>query len=383
MLGVPMWWMVLPAFGADLLLSSSDPKPTGLSSSDAVAWLDYSECAAQVLDLPEDAVPPVQIEAVRLAFASTGGALDRRIAAVAVGLQLLGEGEEPAGLPGITSWDWTETWFQVTVSSQHLAQVPMTNLVPPTWPLSMEGGRLAVWICPADPDLVGEWPVDRETGRVSGLVASRSLPGDGSYLWTEGTLQPLSALGVEGGWWVQAVATDARAVEEEALALSGISPALAHLGEVVELQLTGSAFDEDLSAWIGGLAIAGLSLVDEVTLTGRSPSGLPIGLHDVTLTTPWGEEALLAGAFEVVAAAVEDSGTADGGGTLDTAADGRGTAGDGGAAPPAAEEGCACASGRAGPGVGAAALLLAALAGRRRRHIPGRRGTLPWRDSFQ
>lgn len=378
-----MWWLVLPAFGADLLLSSSDPKPTGLSKADHVAWLDISECAAQVLDLPEEAVPPVEIQAVRLSFASNGGALDRRIAAVAVGLQLLDEGEEPTGLPGITSWDWTETWFQVTVSSQHLAQVPMTNLLPPTWPLAMEGGRLAVWICPVDPDLYGEWPIDRDKGLVSGLVASAALPGEGSYLWTGGALQPLSALGVEGGWWVQAVATDAREVEEELLSLSAVTPALARLGEVVELQLAGTAFDDRVHAWIGGLAIAGLSLVDDQTLTGRSPSGLPIGLHDVTLTTPEGEDALLASAFEVVAAEGEDSGTADGGGTMDTAADGGSAAGDGGAAPPVEEAGCGCASGGSGTGLAAAALLLGVSARRRRRHIPGRRGTLPCRDSFQ
>lgn len=378
-----MWWLVSSALGADLILSSGESKPTGLGKADHVAWLDINECAAQVLDLPEDAVPPVEIQAVRLSFASNGGALDRRIAAVAVGLQLLGEGEEPSGLPGITSWDWTETWFQVSVSSQHLAQVPMTNRVPPTWPLAMEGGRLAVWICPTDPDLYGEWPIDRDKGLVSGLVASTSLPGDGSYLWTGGALQPLSALGVAGGWWVQAVATDAREVEVDLLSLSRVTPALATLGEVVELQLDGTAFDDRLNAWIGGLAIAGLSLIDEQTLTGRSPSGLPIGLHDVTLTTPEGEEALLASAFEVVAPEQEDSGTTPDGGTSDTAGDGGGSASDGGAAPSEDDAGCGCTSGGAGTGALAGGLLLAAIAGLRRRHIPGRRGTLPWRDSFQ
>lgn len=243
---------------------------------------------------------------------------------MAVGLKLLEAGEEPTGLPGVATWDWVETWFTVAISTEHLTEVSMTQLLPPSWPLTWEAEeRLAVWICGVDPaeDDLGatEWPIDYDTGEQTGLVLDPDLPGDDSYLWISPFIYRLSDLGMEGGWVIQAVIDDAGKAPVDPFGVDAITPSSTELGVVAEVELSGEGFEEGMIATIGGLELAELEVVEEGTATGRSPSGLPVGLHDLRLVSPDGEEALLTSAFQVTSASGEGDGggEAEGGGETD------------------------------------------------------------------
>jgi hypothetical protein len=62
--------------------------------------------------------------------------------------------------------------------------------------------------------------------------------------------------------------------------------------------LIGSGFTPDATVTIGGLAMVGVVVVGETTITGRSPSALPVGIHDIECTTEWGS-GVLASSFKV------------------------------------------------------------------------------------
>ncbi|MGB0639308.1 MAG: hypothetical protein ACPGTU_08250, partial [Myxococcota bacterium] len=64
--------------------------------------------------------------------------------------------------------------------------------------------------------------------------------------------------------------------------------------------LLGSGFPDDAQARIGGVLITGNTVLGGETITGRSPSALPVGIHDVEVVA--GESnAVLPAAFEVLA----------------------------------------------------------------------------------
>jgi hypothetical protein len=80
--------------------------------------------------------------------------------------------------------------------------------------------------------------------------------------------------------------------------LTSVTPAKATHGEAADVVLIGSAFTPAASVTIGGLAMVGVEVVGETTITGRSPSALPVGTHDIELSTEWGSD-VLPSAFEV------------------------------------------------------------------------------------
>lgn len=123
--------------------------------------------------------------------------------------------------------------------------------------------------------------------------------------------------------------------EAAALELYAISPASAAEGQAVNVVLSGAGFQEGADARIGGVSLTGTAVQDDGTISGRTPTALPAGVHDVEVENPDGTSAYLAAAF-----------------TVDAAEAG----------------GCGCATGRGG-GTGAwlAGIVVAGLAARRRR----------------
>ncbi len=352
-----------PAAAAEFLLSPGGTPITGFDGDEVVVWQDWAwECSCQVLDLPEDAELPVEIEAIRLGFGSTDGRWEHHGTSVAVGLRILDAGTDPTKLPGVAEWSWPETWFELAVSSDHLTEIPMTNLLPPTWSLTMKGGRLAVFVCGTDPDEAPDWPIDYKTGQASGPIVDPDLPGEDSWLWQYPTLHRLSDLGISGGWAIQAVASDGRKVPATPFDLLAIEPSTTDLGVVAEVELHGEGLDEAAGATIGGLSLAGFEVVDDETLRGRSPSGLPVGAHDVRVLSAAGDEALLTTAFTVLAVDDGGDGGAEDGGAGDAGADG-GADGSG-----AGCSGCAATGG--GGGLTALGVLL--VLGLRRRLVSER-----------
>jgi uncharacterized protein (TIGR03382 family) len=78
-----------------------------------------------------------------------------------------------------------------------------------------------------------------------------------------------------------------------------ITPDLAAEGEAIDVVITGQGFDYDAEARIGGINLVGQERLGAETITGRSPSSLPPGVHDVEVIRGDGSSDVLVGAFEV------------------------------------------------------------------------------------
>jgi hypothetical protein len=74
--------------------------------------------------------------------------------------------------------------------------------------------------------------------------------------------------------------------------ITSITPDEAEFATPVDIVIIGQGFDASTTANIGGLAVAGVSVINGETLTGRSPSALPEGTHDVEVirSIPGGTE---------------------------------------------------------------------------------------------
>ncbi len=313
-------YLSTPTPAAEMILSPGGLPIDSFDGDEQVLWTDWGwECSAQVLDPPKKAKTPVTVSAVRIGLGSSSKRFDREAVSVAVGLLRLADGAAPTKLPGVNEWDWPETWFNIAISSDHLSEIPMDNLLPPTWSLNLDGGRLAVFVCGVDPEDGLPWPIDEESGDAAGLIIDPDLPGDGSYLWVHPMMLSLSDLGIEGGYVIEAVADDQRA-DVSGLSLTSIDPTWTYEGTVAQVTVQGQGFAEGMALTIGGLDVADVVIVDEQTATGRSPSGLPVGSHDVRAVSTDGEESLLTTAFQVTAADEGADGGTDGGtdgGSLD------------------------------------------------------------------
>lgn len=92
--------------------------------------------------------------------------------------------------------------------------------------------------------------------------------------------------------------TDSDSDSDSDLALLTITPGSATEGEAVSVVLLGQGFTDSAEARIGGIPLTGQALVNGETLTGRTPTTLPAGTHDVEVVQD-GESAILIGAFTV------------------------------------------------------------------------------------
>ena len=81
--------------------------------------------------------------------------------------------------------------------------------------------------------------------------------------------------------------------------ISTVVPSEAPFGESVDVVVLGGGFIDGTEARIGGINLVGLRVVDDASISGRSPSSLPSGLHDVEVVHPDGTTDYQAGAFEV------------------------------------------------------------------------------------
>ncbi|MCB9778645.1 MAG: hypothetical protein H6742_08800 [Alphaproteobacteria bacterium] len=95
----------------------------------------------------------------------------------------------------------------------------------------------------------------------------------------------------------------------QGIELIQITPGSMNAGEAVDLVFIGTGFGPEAEARIGGISVVGLNVVNTETITGRSPTSLPAGIHDVEVVDDDGS-AVLPGAFEVLAeeAPVEEKG---------------------------------------------------------------------------
>lgn len=81
--------------------------------------------------------------------------------------------------------------------------------------------------------------------------------------------------------------------------LYAISPASAPEGEAVNVVLSGAGFVTGAAAHIGGVSLTGTEVQADGTVSGRTPTSLPAGEHDVEVVNPDGTSAYIASAFTV------------------------------------------------------------------------------------
>lgn len=300
-----MFWMFLIplCFGREVLLRNDLALDDSFDEADEVVWLEYPQCAVAVLEAaPEDL--PLEIHTVHVYLGSLTGSQDRQTTMLTLAMHVLDEGEDPR-LMGLADWDWPETAFWVTVSSENLNALYLDDGEAGIYPFTLSSERLAVFVCTPDTQWKHgtAWPCETEGEDCSGLVVETGSPSEGSW-WIDASPEalPMADLGVEGAWVIRALgeAEGPDDTGQVALGLDALDPSQALLGQVEDVTLSGQGFQDGAAVSIGGLALADLTWVDEATLTGRSPSGLPVGEHDVVVNNPDGESALLEEGFAVV-----------------------------------------------------------------------------------
>lgn len=85
----------------------------------------------------------------------------------------------------------------------------------------------------------------------------------------------------------------------DAVSLLQITPDSAAEGEAVDVVLLGAGFVDGTEARIGGISLTGTEVVNTETISGRTPTSLPAGAHDVEIVLPNGENDYIAGGFTV------------------------------------------------------------------------------------
>jgi hypothetical protein len=139
----------------------------------------------------------------------------------------------------------------------------------------------------------GNWIAAEDVGLTSNFIIRACIEGDG--VADEGCDT------IEGDADADGDAdsdTDSDSDADSDLALLTVTPGSATEGEAVSVVLLGQGFTDAAEARIGGIPLTGQALVNGETLTGRTPTTLPAGTHDVEVVQD-GESAILIGAFTV------------------------------------------------------------------------------------
>jgi hypothetical protein len=313
---------VTPASAQEVVVRNDAAVDDTFDTSDYVAWLDYPECAISVLT-PDAADLPLTIDVIRFYLGSSQGNQDGQETLVQLGIQQLEAGEQPTGFG---DWAWGEEAFFVSVSSTTLTDLSLDQPDAGLYPLEVTGGSIAVWICPPDPTTGEAWPFVSSLD-TAGVVIHSGSPNTGNFIFYSGSVMRLSDLGASGAWIIRAVQSagggsggdgggsgdgadggsgdggsgDGGSGGDTGLVVTvdSITPGAAVAGEAVEIAILGSGFEPGATATIGGLAVSAVEVPGHTALSGRSPSGLPAGTHDVTVSNPSGDTDTLIGAFTV------------------------------------------------------------------------------------
>jgi hypothetical protein len=202
-----VWTLLIPlAMGREVLLRNDQAWDDRYDEADEVVHLTYPQCAVSVLE-PEPEQLPITVHTVLVYLGSSLGNQDRQSTMLTMAMQVLEEGEEPRVM-GYNDWDWPETAFYVTVSSENYNALYLDDGASGIYPLVLDHGRLAVFVCAPDPDWEGgyAWPCEVEGEDCSGLVVETGSPSEGSWVVTTGPeAEPIEVLGVQGAWVIRAL----------------------------------------------------------------------------------------------------------------------------------------------------------------------------------
>ena len=212
-----LWMVLLPlAFGREVVLRNDQAWDDSYDEADEVVWLGYPACAVAVLE-PEPDDLPIRVHTVQVYLGSSQGNQDRRNTMLTLAMQVLEPDEDPR-LMGYNDWDWPETAFYVTVSSENYNALGLDDGAAGIYPFTLEAGRLAVFVCAPDPHWDGQysWPCETEGDDCSGLVVETGSPSEGSWIVPVGpAAEPIGSIGVEGAWVIRAVGETDHALDSD------------------------------------------------------------------------------------------------------------------------------------------------------------------------
>ena len=81
--------------------------------------------------------------------------------------------------------------------------------------------------------------------------------------------------------------------------VQSITPTSADEGTSVDVIILGAGFEDGADVRIGGMSLTGTEVVNDETIQGRTPSALPVGVHDVEVILDNGDSSYLASAFTI------------------------------------------------------------------------------------
>lgn len=337
------------SFAQEITIQNDTAINNTFGFGDMVGGLAYPECVISVL-APDPTNLPLDLHTVEIFFASQFGSLDNQATSVVMGIQNLPTGQDPTAFG---NWDWDATLFNIIVNSQALNALSLLDPQLGTGALTVTSGTIAVWICAPDPE-IAVWPYD--SFDVSGIVLHSASPSTGTFLYDGSTVDvvpnPFTGAQAPGSWVIRGKATSNASTTEPAsepaeepadepssepaeepstepstepaeepsseptsepaeepdieLSILAVTPDSTIVGEIADITVTGSGFEETSTLYVGGMLCGNIELVSDSALLATTPSALPEGIHDVSVLNSGGETVSLARSFTVEAEEEEE-----------------------------------------------------------------------------
>jgi hypothetical protein len=324
---------VATAFAGEVVLRNDTSfDDTYTPGDDVVIHLVYPECAVSVLT-PDAADLPLALTTVDVLYASGNGSHLGDLVYTEVGLELVPTGGVPTG----TTFAWGPETFVLTVSNDALNELDLDDPHSGWNALWMTEGSVAVHVCTPDPASGEAWAAG------TGVMVDTNSPDAGNWMYTNAggyDYFELSDLGVPGSWIIRASTVagggggddtggggngdgsggDDSGVETDAPSIDSVVPNATTEGTAEPVAVIGAGLAGATTIYFGGLPGSALAVTSDTTVQVTSPSGLPVGVHDVMAELDDGSTATFPGAFTVsaeqsIATANDDDGGGCGCGT--------------------------------------------------------------------
>ncbi len=305
--------LLAPAFAGTTLRNDTSTDDSFSPDNSQVAWLAYPECAISVLKA-DAADLPLEIDTVQFLLGSNTGDQDGENTLAEVGIQVTnGEGTPSLSTP----FAWGPQEIAATVTSSAFNTVTLHDVDAGTDNVTMTDVALIVWVCAPDDTSGYVWPYS-SANNTSGLFIHNDSPDEGNWLDLSTGVQTLASAGAHGSWVIRASSgggdsdadtdsdsdsdADSDADTDTAsgdISVYEITPASTDVGMPVNFVALGSGFVDGAEVTIGGLAASNVVVQDDGTVSGKTPSALTAGVHDLVVRNVDGSSATLSGAFTV------------------------------------------------------------------------------------
>ena len=314
-------FFVAAAFAGEVVLRNDTSfDDTYTPGDDVVVHLVHPECAVSVLT-PDALDLPLALTTIHVLYASGNGAHLGDLVYTEVGLELVPTGGAPTG----TTFDWGPETFVLTVANDALNELDLDDPHSGWNALSMTEGSVAVHVCTPDPASGEAWPPG------TGVMIDTNSPDAGNWMYTSNDYFELSDLGVPGSWIIRASTVagggggddtggggnggdDSGGEQTDEPSIDSVVPDSTTEGTAEPVAVIGVGLAGAQTIYFGGLPGSALAVSSDTTVQVTSPSGLPVGVHDVMAELDDGSTATFSGAFTVSAEQTIATASSDDGG---------------------------------------------------------------------